>query len=95
MADQAEWHIVRFTVDAVFPADNMPSEYRREQIGRQLTENLHSTVVEDDDSVNMKVEKLVRVHVHDATERPCQDCNLGVYDDLNGDVVVEQSASMA
>ncbi len=96
MADtDKDWVLVRYTVDAVYPAEAVPNEYRRDAIARELTENLHSSVSDEDDQINMKVEKLVRQHIHDNTESPCQDCNLDVYDDRNGNSVVADSAAMA
>lgn len=85
--------LYRFVVDAV--TDDELSPYRAQQLAKELSDNLHVTVVEPEDGVNLRVEKLHLVHLHDATEETgggyCQDCvNVG-YDGRNGDWVVEES----
>ncbi len=90
-----QWALLRFTVDVVVDAETVPNEYRREALARQLTENMHGSILEDEDGANMKVDKLTRVHIHDATERPCNDCNIDVYDDRNGNSVVAEAEEMA
>ena len=94
MSEPAQNHLVRFTVDVVFPADQIPSQHRLDSLARALTENMHTVIVEEDDSANMKVEKYVHQHIHDATQSRCEDCQYHAYDDRNGDKVVEESQLM-
>ncbi len=89
-----EWRLVRFTIDVVVDAETVPNEFRREALARQLTENMHSTILEDEDGANMRVEKYTLVHVHDATETPCKTCQYNAFDDRNGNSVVQEAAEM-
>ncbi len=78
--------LYRFTTDLVVEGEL--SGRRVEQIARELSENLHATVVESDDSPQLKVEKFADGHPHDTTEGRCNTCIYEGHDEKNGNTVV-------
>ena len=84
--------LLRFIVDAVVTDDeNVPNQYRQKELAQEVSQNLHISVAEPEDGLNLRVEKLSLVHVHDSTESGCQHCQQLVYDERNGNTVLEES----
>lgn len=83
--------LMRFIVDAVVTDDeDVPNDYRQAELAREISDNLHISIAEPEDGLNLHVEKLHKVHIHDSTSSPCQDCvNLG-YDERNGETVIAE-----
>lgn len=88
--------LLRIVLDAVVTDDeDMPNQYRLQELATEASQNLHVTIAEREDGLNMAVEKLATTHVHDSTNGPCQYCvNMG-YDERNGASVMEESGVSA
>jgi hypothetical protein len=79
--------LTRFTADLV--TQEALSERRVEIISRQLTEYLHTLIVEDDDRPHLEVDKNAHGHVHDTADGDrCGYCLEESRDYRNGDSVV-------
>lgn len=87
--------LVRFTIDAVIAAEDLPSEHRLESLAEEMSDTFHISIAEPEDGLNLRVEKYTNVHIHDTTESRCRACMFHASDDKNGDSVVAESAEMA
>lgn len=68
-----EKFLTRITVDLV--TDEPLSERRQMTMAREVTENLHVLVVEDEDQPLKEVEKYINAHTHDTADGTrCQVC---------------------
>lgn len=85
--------LLRFVVDAVVTDDeDVPNQYRQNELAKELSDNLHISIAEPEDGFNLKVEKLKLVHVHDTADGSgCRYCQNLVYDERNGDTVLAEA----
>lgn len=80
-------HLHRWTTDGVLP-EELP-EHRKDAIGRQLTDYLHTILFEPEEEAHDEVEKYIECHVHDTAEgERCPYCMNHARDYKNGDTVL-------
>lgn len=88
MALTPEYTLNRITVDLL--TEEPISQRRLDSMAREVTENLHLLVVEQEDSAVVKIDKYVEAHVHAAVDDRCQFCLEKSLDYKSGTSVAEE-----